>query len=256
MQRFGVLKTMFNNLMIESISSKNEQNKKLFREYVNAVKSDKVLRDQFLVYNNIENKCEVNESKANNFVMANIDSLNIYTKKELEEANQKLVNILEGVEISVEESEIYKNISDIIYTETTLDNIENRLDLIESVKNYVINNDVKSMVKENTELVPNSMLLNISVEKFNDKYSELSESVKSVLKTIIESDDDGKINLLKNLKKECLSLVNEHLNETSNSDIKNALLDTKERILDLEYTNESFIADINRLITLKEDLSE
>ena len=61
MQNFGKIKNHFNSLLVEAIATKDEKKKKLFKEYVKAIKNDEILKAQFLIYNNIEDKSEIYE---------------------------------------------------------------------------------------------------------------------------------------------------------------------------------------------------
>ena len=89
------------------------------------------------------------------------------------------------------------------------------------------------------------------MKPFNEKYADLNESEKAVLKVIIESDDEGKKTVLKDLTNECIGLVNNRLTETVDGDEKEALLNVKENLLSMDYTNENFVRDIGRIIYLK-----
>jgi hypothetical protein len=98
-----------------------------------------------------------------------------------------------------------------------------------------------------------SLLTSIYVEKFNDNYNDLDESTIKTIKTIIESDEEGKKVLFNEIKKECIVLVNDKLSEGVE---KEKLLAVKEKLLDMEFVTESHIDDISSLIELKETLSE
>ncbi len=257
MRNFGKIKTIFNNLMAEGISSDIPKNKKLFKEYVDIVKVNEVIKNQFLVYNNIENKCETNESKAIEFVKYNIDKLSKYKKSEILEANKILSSIIkengESVNDETHLSDLYENICDLIFMEENISNISDKVDKLHLVSSHILNN--KSEVNESNDFVPNSMLASVSVDKFNEKYSDLTEDEKNILKIVIESDDEGKKDIIETLSKECLVLVNEHFDSESSVDVKSKLLDTKERLLEFKYNSDSFIVDINKLIDLKNNLS-
>src|SRR5690348_14382600 len=96
MYNFGKIKNIFNTILVEGISKNDSKKKELFKEYVKAIKSDKVLNAQFIVYNNIEKRVDINENKATEFVKANIDILKKFSKKEIIEANTKLAKLLGG----------------------------------------------------------------------------------------------------------------------------------------------------------------
>ena len=75
MQNFGVITNAFNGVLAEGLVSKDNNNKQIFKKYIKTIKENEVLKTQFLVYNNIENKIEENEFKANLFLQENITAL-------------------------------------------------------------------------------------------------------------------------------------------------------------------------------------
>ena len=257
MKNFGKLKYKFNELMVEGMVSKDNKKKKLFTEYIRAIKKNKILKEQFLVFSNIENKSEPDRVKAKEYVQANIDAIKKYSVKDITEANSKLGgSILFEQEISQSNnplSELHKNITKLIFTENTLDNIDTLLDAMDFVVEYIAKNKAKE-IKE-SKFLPNSVLTSLTVEKFNEEYESLTEDEVKVFKTAIESNDESKKELLKTLTRECINLVDEHISE-SDMDTKEKLLMTKDRLLQIEYIEESFITDISKLITLKSDLNE
>ena len=256
MQNFGKIKNIFNTLLVEAITTNDSKKKKLFKEYVKAIKSNKILKAQFLIYNNIEGKVETNEHKATEFVKANIEAIRKYSNKEISEANLTLVqSLLFEQKLPLNDSELgqlHEDISTLIFTEKSPRTVDVVVESLCGIVDYIKENKTKETADAN--VLPNSVLSNIAVDKFNDRYSELTEDEKSVLKTILESDDDGKKEIHQNLSRECIDLVDENLNESSVED-KEKLLAVKDRLLRLEYISETFITDISKLIELKSDLT-
>lgn len=257
MQNFGKIKNIFNTLLVEAIATNDKEKKKLFKEYVKAIKGNKILKAQFLVYNNIEGKVETNEHKATEFVKANIEALRKYTNKEISEANLTLAKPLLS-EQKLPEGEnklgqLHEDIATLIFTEKNPNTVDTVVESLTGIVDYIKENEIKETSEAN--ILPNSVLSNIAVDKFNDRYSELNEDEKSVLKTILESDDDGKKEIYETLSRECIDLVDASLTE-SDIEAKEKLLQVKDRLLRLEYTSESFITNISKLIELKSDLSE
>jgi hypothetical protein len=92
------------------------------------------------------------------------------------------------------------------------------------------------------------------VEKYNEKYSQLDESEKNVLKALIDSDDEKKKEVYVNAITECLTLINDKLKE-SDINTKEKLLMVKERLLnDKQEVNEDYFKNISKLIDLRSSL--
>jgi hypothetical protein len=252
-KNFGHIKELYNNILSESVMSKNEGSKKLFKNYVKTLRENEMLKTQFLVYSNIENKVETDIAKATMFVKENIDLFSKYAKKDIFEANKKLVSeLLFEKDITNEKAELHENISILIFTEKKPQTIDTIVEAMNNVVNYIVNNK-ESEVTEAIDL-PTSMVTAMMVEKYNQKYSVLDESQRNVLKVLIESTDDEKKQVYGDMLNECLSLINEKL-EASDLDTKDKLLRVKEKLLnDKQEVNEDFIKNISKLVELRDGL--
>jgi hypothetical protein len=252
MQNFGKIKNAFNGILVESFVGNKESNKNLFKTYIKTIKENEALKTQFLVYNNIENKIEENELKANLFLQENIALLNKFSKKELLEANKQLAKSISIEDESYEKQELHENLSELIFLKKTSKNIDAIVEASSKIIIHMKNNKLK-LVKEAIEL-PNSMLSTIMVEKYNERYSSLDENEKEILKVLIESTDDQKQEVYKKTLKECIELINENLKE-ADLNAKDKLLQVKEKLLnDTIEINENFFKNISKLVDLKTSL--
>jgi hypothetical protein len=254
MKNFGKIKNAFNELLAEGVVSNNNSNKQLFKKYIKTIKENEILKTQFLVYDNIENKIEENEFKANLFLQENIALFNKYTKEEILEANNKLAEpiLSEQISVSYENEKLHEDISNLIFLKKEANNIDAIVEATSSVINYMKSNKAK-VVTESIDL-PNSMLTSIMVEKYNEKYASLDESDKKVLKSLIESDDEKKKEVYSLIIRECIDLIDGKLNE-SDLDAKDKLLRVKDKLLnDKQEVNEDFNKNISKLVELKKSL--
>ncbi len=253
MQNFGKITNAFNGVLAEGLVSKDSNNKQIFKKYIKTIKENEILKTQFLVYNNIENKIEENEFKANLFLQENIALLKKFSKKDIVSANQLLVN-----KVSIEEGETYpneelhENISKLIFTDKTSSNIDTIVEATASIINYMKTNKAKE-VNESIDL-PSSMISTIMVDKYNEKYSTLDESERQILKALIDSDDDKKKEVYSVTLRECIDLIDVKLVE-SDLDAKDKLLRVKDKLLnDKQEVNEDFFKNISKLVELKNSL--
>jgi hypothetical protein len=252
MQNFGKIKNAFNGLLVESFVGDKESNKNLFKTYIKTIRENEALKTQFLVYNNIENKIEENEFKANLFLQENIALLNKFSKKDLLEANQKLAKAISVEDETYEKQELHENLSELIFLKKSSKNIDAIVEATSKIIIHMKNNKLK-LVKEAIEL-PNSMLSTIMVEKYNERYSTLDENEKEILKVLIESTNEQKQEVYKKTLKECVELINENLKE-ADLDAKDKLLQVKEKLLnDTIEVNENFFKNISKLVDLKSSL--
>lgn len=253
MQNFGIITNAFNGVLAEGLVSKDTNNKQIFKKYIKTIKENEVLRTQFLVYNNIENKIEENEFKANLFLQENIALVKKFSKKEIAKANQLLANNI-SIELgeSYTNAELHENISKLIFTDKTTSNIDTIVEATASIINFMKTNQPKE-VNESIDL-PSSMISTIMVDKYNEKYSTLDESERQILKALIDSDDDKKKEVYSVTLRECIDLIDGKLIE-SDLEAKDKLLRVKDKLLnDKQEVNEDFFKNISKLVELKNSL--
>lgn len=255
MQNFGKIKNVFNNILVEGIVTKNDSAKKLFRKYIKAIKESEVLKTQFLVYNNIETKHESDAILASIFVSENIKLLEKFNPKDILVENKKLVDMLGGFWSRLDEetdlSEIHESISRLIFTKRQPQTINVITEEIKKVSTYIQKEKSKNIV-ESIDL-PVSVLAKLMVEKYNEKYSNLSESDKTVLKKLINSSLDEKKEMYSALVSECVILIDTLLSDPSTPKEKLSLVKSK-LLENVEITQENFLEKMNKIIELKENL--
>lgn len=253
MQNFGKIKNAFNEILAEGVVNKNDSNKGLFKKYVKTISENEILKTQFLVYDNIENKVEENEFKANLFLQENLSLLNKFSLDEIKEANLKLSEpiLFEG-DVVYENKKLHEDIATLIFTPKKYSNV----DKIVEATSYVINHITKNKTKTITEAIelPISMMSTIMVDKFNEEYANINETERELILSLIDSDDEKKKDLYSKTIRECIDLIDSKLNE-SDIETKDKLLRVKDRLLnDKQEINENFLKQISKLIELKADL--
>jgi hypothetical protein len=259
MQNFGKIKNAFSEILAEGIASNDGDKKKLLKKYVKMLKESEILKTQFLVYENIENAIEADQFTANLIISENLSLLDKYSKKDLINENKKLLSLSEEIAANVNESydeklqSLHESISNLIFMGKNASTINEATTNRKAVLNFINTN--KAKVVEETYNVPNSMLSSILVEKYNERYSELTETEKEVIKVLIESDDNQKIDLYTKITRECIDLIDSKLTE-SDLDTKDRLLKVKDKLLrDKIELNEDFSKNISKLVDLKETLN-
>jgi len=252
-KNFGKIKNAYNEILVESVITKSKDKKDLFKSYVKTIKENEILKNQFLIYDLIENKVEPNETKAKIFLDECLSIMSEYNTSEILKANKKLAEgIIWEKEYEYDKKDLHENISILLCTGKTSKTIES----IVEAKSYVINYIMSNTIKENQEGygLPNSVVSKIMVEKYNDKYSSLDESEKQILKTLIDSDDTTKKEVYSNTIRECIDLINEKLKE-SDLDTKDRLLRVKDKLLnDKQEINEDYPKNISKLVELRASL--
>lgn len=257
MNNFGTIKSTYNILLAEGIAKKTSDGKVAFKNYIRTIKENKALRTQFDVYYSIENKIESDKFKASEYVNECISLLDRFSKKEIKDINLKLTEnkMFDTIEIKLDDVKVklYEDINTLIFTKKSPTNIDKIVDAKSGIVDYILNN--KKVEVNEWNGLPNSVISEIAVGKFNEQYADLSESEMKAISVIMGVNELDKEELYKSSIKECLDIINKTLIESS-SDIKEKLLATKENLLNRNYNKENFISDISKIIELKNNLTQ
>lgn len=231
----------FNNLNKVFFSKINElfekkEGKKIIKEYVSLIKNDPILKKQFEIFTQIEEGISEN-FKSNNvlvekYVNTILEQFKPYSKKNIIESNKKLETFLKNKNFDLQnntlnEDNILISIEYLIQENNSMSNIEKFIE----VKDYLIN---EIRVKEN---VPNKINedieLDVLIEEFNEKYKDkLNEEEIKFINTLILPNNKEELNhLIKESQQECINKLNSILVECVDIEIKDKLLQLKEKVL-------------------------
>lgn len=253
MENFGNIKDTFGKIILESVIKKDKTGKKLFSTYLKTLKENKSLKDQFLVYRNLEAKKFDDKSEAKEYIKENIDLLKKLNKKEISEGTTTLMNLLGNKKIVKENANFYK---DIVFLTTVKKGPSNIDKINESLNRLAEHMTTKEAVVETVEKIDisPSVLTKMFVNKFNQKYSDISESEKAILKTVLNGNNSDRENTFNNLRRECIDSVDNKLSETNDLELKDKLLKVKDKLLNTNFIKESFTNDVIRLYNLKDTI--
>jgi hypothetical protein len=256
MHNFGNIKNTFNQILTESITNKDRSKKNIFKEYLKTIKESSVLKSQFLVLNNIENKFIEDPYLAGEYVKENVESIRKFGLKKIVLENSKLITLLEknDLKISNENNNLYECLNNLVSLKRESKNVNKIHESFEFLRSYVMKPKENEKYSSPSVSLPPSMLASIMVSKFNNKYENLSESEKKVLKVSLNGNDNDKKSLFSEIVRETIDLVDIKLN-TNDIELKEKLLKTKDKLLRLEYKSDSFVKEIAKLYSLKNDLS-
>lgn len=257
MQNFGKIKNAFHEILVESILDKDAEKKKIIKRFIKAISESEVLKSQFLIYNNIETRVDSNPLFANLFVTENIKILNKFKKDEIISENTKLVNMSQMIKSKLDDDydnkNLHESISSLIFSESKPETVkeitENRLFIV----NYINENVVTDKQPVSNDGLPTSLIANLAVDKFNEKYANLTEDEHRVLNLVLcDGDEDNRRKVFEDVLNKCISGVNVKL---KNGDNRDKLLDVKEKLLNTNYNNKTFSEDIVKLLDLKRTIT-
>jgi len=258
MQNFGIINETFKNILADSIVSKDEKGKRVFRKYIKALKENRVFRTQYNIYNKLENKVETDKLKSVEYVKESIKVLEQFGSKAILSENEKLVKYLTkfGYEISKDDyphKELHESIHSLVVKERNAKNLDTINESTFYISNYMNNNTEKAVITE-SKFYHTSSLGKEMVKKFNEEYGgKLNESETRVFKAVTRGTEEDRKELYTTMIRECIGLVDEQLKEC-NIDEKDKLLQVKDKLLRFNYNKETFISEISKIVNLKGNL--
>lgn len=255
MKNFGKLKESFNNILAESIVKKKDEGKKVFQKYMKMLKENEILKSQYIIYDNLENSNFTDSSEALEYVKESIDVLRSYGKEDILKANKELSKLI------VKESsfggdytneELHNNISFLVFTDKKATNINKVNESRSYIKNHLLTDKSEESISESVSLPP-SVLTKLSLEKFNRKYENISESEKKIIKSLINGDESNRETVFNDLVRECIDIIDNKLTG-SDIELKEKLLNAKDKLLRMEFSSDNYREDINKVYNLKESI--
>lgn len=257
MYNFGKIKETYNKIYLEYFSTKDSKKKKVFEFYIQKLKESKILKEEFDSYNAITKTNFSNELDSQIFIQECINIVKNLNQTQLKKEHTELIENLKrnGYTLSENTNETIRIFEDILNTKKEYKNLNKITESITKLRKTLVKEGFQEIEIEKTIALPTNILSNLLVNKFNSKYAELDENTKRLIKVSLNGSEEEKIELFNSTLKECIELVNNRLKESqSDLELKDKLLQTKERLLSMSYENDSYSDNLAKLVELKNNL--
>lgn len=215
----GVVTYIISNILKENYFNNNliNESKQLVNELFDIINESPILQLEFSVYNNIENKYIDNELMASRYIDNNIKLFEIYTIDEINDEHDKLKNIINETPVNIEPktNKLHESINELI--KQSIDDYENiDVDKLHESFSFILNHIMKpkNQTNSNSDVI-NEDVIEIAVDKFNEKFSVLNEDERNLFNKLINYNMDEKQSFFNTLKTETISL----LEDISNNEI-------------------------------------
>ena len=242
----GIINLIISNKIKDSYLNESVLNEsiKLKNYLFETINNSPILQLEFKVYDNLENKTITNDVTATRYIDNNIKLFEVYTLTEIENEHNKLneffdnnSSILNNPHFT-KKIELYNAINNLVI-ESVKNNIDVDVDKIHESFTIVLNHIKEKKNKVDNHIIPDNVIdenvIEIAINKFNDKYSRLNEDDRTLLKKLFNSDDNQKFELLESYKNECLLILNNIKNDEINETIKTTI----RKINEMKYDNSS-----------------
>lgn len=249
---FGVLY----NVIEQNLGNIYEGDTKEFlKTLYKTIKDDKILTEEFKIYDTLERTKGVKDSKT--FVNDVLSLRNEYSKEQVKESNNKLLKLIkehkfnEYVYIDKNLEDLYEAIEYVILEKTTFNNIhllQNKKDVIVE---YVEKNN-KDNIQENSTIDHKTKLMEMVENYDNEYYENLNEHEKKIFDIFLDENFDRK-KYFDKTKSETLLKLQETISKADDSD-KEQWLSLQEKIMNKNYCDNisENIVNCSEMLEIKE----
>jgi hypothetical protein len=207
----GIANLFVSNQLKESYFNGSELNetKKVAKSLLEIIKESPILQLEFKIFNNIENKHIENDVLATRYIDNNIKLFETYTIDELENEHKKLIKFIKEDQISDNNKvKLYESVFNLIeeslktYDEVDVDKIHESFNV---VLEHIKKDKTKNNIIESENI--NEDIIELAINRFNEKYSNLDEQDIDLFKKLVSYSDDEKLKLFEDFKINNISLI-------------------------------------------------
>ena len=216
-RNFGIIYNVFEQ-NIENLWDTKE-GKKIVKECYNLIKSNKVLNEQFKIYDMFEKAQNVEDVK--DFVNEASNIIKTFDKKLVMENNEKLIKFIrdkkldEYVDIPEETENLYEAIEYIVLNKKTYNNVNDFVKaqnvitehISKNQKNHIVENKLTSTEFEN------------KIEEVENEINEkINQDEKTLLDSFLTTKKQNKKEVFENYKRKTLRKIKEMIESSEDSD--------------------------------------
>ena len=216
-RNFGIIYNVFEQ-NIENLWNTKE-GKKIVKECYNLIKSNKVLNEQFKIYDMFEKAQNVDDVK--DFVNEASNIIKTFDKKLVMENNEKLIKFIrdkkldEYVDIPEETENLYEAIEYIVLNKKTYNNVNDFLKAQNVITEHIIKNQKNNIVE--------NKLTSVEFEdKIEEAEKEINENINQEEKTLLDrfltTKNQNKKEVFENYKRKTLRKIREMIENSEDSD--------------------------------------
>lgn len=253
---FGEIKQNITEQFTQSLLKESKGSKKLFKNFIQEINKSPILKSQFVIYSNLENKHIKEESKAIRYIQENLNLIEKFTHKDLISENKKLDKFIVK-EKTTNQCECIKNLHenlDILIKQTITDNKDpdKKHNSFEVVLDYLMTEDVSKKEQNKYKLnnqtyLSNQKIVEIAINKFNDKYSFFNKNEKEIFTVLFNNDNKGKELVFETIKKENINQIKRKLIESDDVNLSDRLKLVENKLKEMTYSEDDYIEDIVKL---------
>lgn len=216
-RNFGIIYNVFEQ-NIENLWD-TKDGKKIIKECYNLIKSNKVLNEQFKIYDMFEKAQNVEDVK--DFVNEASNIIKTFDKKLVMENNEKLIKFIrdkkldEYVDIPEETENLYEAIEYIVLNKKTYNNVNDFVKAQNVITEHIIKN-------QKNNIVENKLTSAEFENKIEEVEKEITENINQEEKTLLDrfltNKKQNKKEVFENYKRKTLRKIREMIENSEDSD--------------------------------------
>jgi hypothetical protein len=223
--KFGIIKSKIENVLLESY--KNNTFKNEVKNFKKLVLENKNVSKLYYLYDELNSNKGLDKDIANDYVN---ECITIY-ENIINKLNQKDINNLKQWLSKDTSKNIYENIDGLFNTDVlSIDKkIKSRKQIIENLQKS------PEVIKESVINIPFKSMVSIANKTMSNYISSLNENEKNELVSLLSESDDVLKEKYENEKSEVVGKLNKLVNEETDSQTKQRITETLEKITNDEY---------------------
>ena len=229
---------------------KNPKQTKQLANIMKIIKEDKVLANEFAIYNSITNPINVENPKE--YVAESLNLTKQYTPDTIRQHNQKLLETFrkyklnENININDEEQELFESIEYVITNPKSFNNINEYNKIQNHFVEYINENNQRIDKDINIETIYENKINDV----INKHINNLNEDEIKLIRDITTNPAKAK-KLFNENKKEVITLIEKEIKNNANANEWQEIL---ENIKKKEYSKESALSNIAEFFEIKNTL--
>jgi hypothetical protein len=247
-RNFGLVYQVFEENLIDLL--KRKDGKQIIKEFYDTIRKNKVLNEQFKVYDAFENFD--NNDDVEHIISEATELIKRLDKKSVMENNNKLIDLIrkynlnEYVEIPEEKENLYEAIEYIMLNKKSFNNIGNFIKSEKIITEHIKNKQKKQISEQ------------LDFDMFKDKIEEsgkefdLNEEEKKLFQDYMNPKINNK-ELFENIKNETLKLLGETIEKSDESD-RESWKTVNEDVKNMTYNEADCFTQCAKLMEIKETL--
>lgn len=230
MTSFGTIKTKIEKLF-ESTYGKPE-----FKDHIKSfnkmVLENKNVSEIYFIYDELSSNKGLSKDIVDEYISESFGQL-----RDLIDNNQNKIDLLSSWvnELVLEDTNNYNDIDLQVYTKNVTKNLESLLESKNRIRKTLLCSKEKE-ISESTLNIPISSMLQIATKTFNKEFSTLNEEEKKEFKFFTSLNETELKDEINKSKTSVCEKLNLSLNESSDSELREKIQKTLDKINETDYT--------------------